>query len=44
MIPVYVEVDYGTDYRRRWKIDELALYLLACGWQLGLFVYPELRR
>ncbi len=43
MIPLFEERLFGTDYRRRWGINVFALYLIACGWQVGYCVYPPLR-
>ena len=41
MIPLYIEEDSGTDYCIRWKLNLLALYLITCGWDIGVFVYPK---
>ena len=43
MIPLYVEEDIGTDYRIRWVLNPFALYLIACGWKMGIFVYPPIK-
>lgn len=40
MIPLYQKIDTGTDYATRWTLNPFALYLLNCGWQTGVFVYP----
>ncbi len=41
MIPLYVERDMGTCYMKCWVLNPLALYLIACGWQVGTFVLPS---
>lgn len=41
MIPLYIKKDTGTDYKVRWELNLFALYLLARGWKVGIFVYPS---
>ena len=41
MIPLYYKKDTGTDYQVCYELNQLALYLVACGWRVGLCVYPS---
>ena len=42
MIPLYMNIDSGTDYWQRQVINPLALYLTKCGWVVNVFVCPPL--
>jgi len=42
MIPLFEKVNTGTGYTNRWQLNPLAVYLIKCGWSVGVFVYPEI--
>lgn len=41
-MPLFIKVDTGTSYKECYRLNPVALWLLACGWEIQTLVIPKL--
>ncbi len=40
-MPLWIEIDDGTSDTMIFRLNPLALYMLACGWEIQTVVLPK---